>query len=150
MAAREALGGPPETIVLSPFQNGEVPRAVWVRRMAHEAAIHRLDAESALDLSTTFSPEFAVDGIDEYLGFLTPNRRPAPEDGTVLFRATDTGDAWTVRLTAGELPRTERAADTADVTLSGPADQLYRAVCGRPAETSTAGEARLLRPLVTF
>ena len=149
MAAREALAGAPDTLVHAPLGGPQVPRSVWVRRMAHETAIHRLDAEGALGLKTTFSPPFAADGIDEYLTFITPHRRSKAESaGTASFRATDTGHEWTVRYAPGELPSASRSAsEDAGVTVSGTADQLYRAVWGRPAEVGTAGEAALLRPL---
>jgi uncharacterized protein (TIGR03083 family) len=39
----------------------------WYRRMAQETAIHRADAESALDQPTPVADDLAVDGIDELL-----------------------------------------------------------------------------------
>lgn len=39
----------------------------WYRRMAHEAAIHRLDAEIVFDQTTPIDTELATDGIDEVL-----------------------------------------------------------------------------------
>lgn len=41
----------------------------WYRRMAHETAVHRLDAERAAGAPTAIDPALAVDGIDEVLGF---------------------------------------------------------------------------------
>ena len=37
----------------------------WIRRMAHETAVHRIDAEQAHGYESTFDPELAVDGIAE-------------------------------------------------------------------------------------
>ena len=49
----------------------------WARRQAHETSIHRLDAEIATGHelpSLVFDPEFAADGIDEYLTVLVARR----------------------------------------------------------------------------
>lgn len=39
----------------------------WARRMAHETAVHRIDAESAIGMQTPVDPELAIDGVDEIL-----------------------------------------------------------------------------------
>lgn len=44
--------------------------AFWQRRMAHETAIHRWDAELAADAPGTFEPAFAADGVGEVLNCL--------------------------------------------------------------------------------
>jgi hypothetical protein len=42
--------------------------AFWVRRMAHETAMHRIDADLAVRRTPTAMPvELAVDGVDELL-----------------------------------------------------------------------------------
>jgi uncharacterized protein (TIGR03083 family) len=75
------------------------------RRQAHEALIHRVDAElTAAQPITPLDPELAADGVDEGLrvmyggcpswGTITPQ----PERGTIRLRATDTGDSWLVTL----------------------------------------------------
>ena len=40
----------------------------WIRRMAHETAIHRADAESTSGAITPLSPALGADGVDEVLG----------------------------------------------------------------------------------
>lgn len=99
------------------------PEAPWTRRMAHETAIHRLDAESALGKGpeTRFSAEFANDGIDEFLTFLVPHR-----GWTVGLRVTTPERTWTVGP-----PKTE---------VSGAADEVYRALYGRPNRATTTGD----------
>ncbi len=99
------------------------PDAPWTRRMAHETAIHRLDAESALaqPVHTRFSPEFANDGIDEFLTFLLPHRGFA-----VGVRVTTPERTWTVGT-----PGTE---------VSGDADDVYRALYGRPNRAAVTGD----------
>jgi uncharacterized protein (TIGR03083 family) len=68
------------------------PLAFWIRRQAHETAVHRFDAESARGgAPTAVDTGFAVDGIDELLrGFHARSRsRVRTEEPRVLrVRAT--------------------------------------------------------------
>jgi uncharacterized protein (TIGR03083 family) len=123
LALREALSHDPETPAYSPYPGFEVTVGDWLRRMAHETAIHRLDAESALEDApgTRFSPEFANDGIDEYLTYLTPRRGITPD-----VRVTTPERTWHL----GE--------PVAEVT--GAADDVYRALWGRPHHASVTGD----------
>ena len=73
------------------------------RRQAHEALVHRLDAELTAGNRTPFDPALAVDGVDEALrvmyGGCPPWGTITPEPGrTMRLRATDTGDTWLVTL----------------------------------------------------
>lgn len=130
----------------------------WARRQAHEAAIHRLDAESALAdaPATQFEPSFAADGVDEMLRVMAPFDARWPEStlaGTVLYHAADAGRAWLVTFTAGQVPQIEDAASVAgggldaDATVVGTADALYRAVWGRPTTAVVSGDADLGRAI---
>ncbi|MCH0542765.1 maleylpyruvate isomerase family mycothiol-dependent enzyme [Streptomyces sp. MUM 203J] len=131
------------------------PLAFWARRQVHETTVHRVDAESALGLVAGRSPvdaALAADGVDELLcGFhgREKSRVRTDEPGTLRVRTTDTGDVWSVRLSA-EAPRASRDADgPADCELSGTAEALHltlwnRLRPGSPAVTLT-GDARLAR-----
>ena len=73
------------------------------RRQAHEALVHRLDAELTAGNRTPFDPALAADGVDEALrvmyGGCPPWGTITPEPGrTMRLRATDTGDTWLVTL----------------------------------------------------
>ena len=119
----------------------------WARRLAHETAIHRLDADSVVkDLPTlVFGTEFAADGIDEFLG--TFLRRPALVAGTVLYHAADAGQVWQVRLDVGEPPVvSEPSGSGVDVDLSvvGTADAVYRSVWRRPSTAVVTGDRSIL------
>ncbi|KQX50116.1 MULTISPECIES: maleylpyruvate isomerase family mycothiol-dependent enzyme [unclassified Streptomyces] len=159
-----ALRAAPETLECWTFLPSPSPLAFWARRQAHETTVHRADAESALAAGAgPVDPSVAADGIDELLcGFHGRDRSRvrSPEPRTLRMRTTDTGDTWTVRLSADEPPRTERgdaaaatgnaAADTPDAELSGPADRLYLTLWNRlPADavtlTGDEGLARLWR-----
>lgn len=73
--------------------------AWWVRRMAHETAIHAADAMLAVGETPTLDPVLATDGVDEILDEMMVG---APEwgtletlDGVVTMQAGQR--AWTVR-----------------------------------------------------
>lgn len=74
------------------------------RRQAHEALIHRIDAELTADVARApMDPALAADGVDEALrvmfGGCPPWGRTDPEPGVTLrVRTTDTGDSWHVTL----------------------------------------------------
>jgi len=111
------------------------PASFWARRMAHETAVHRADAELAAGLRPTFAPDLAADAIDEWLGFLSG---PAPEeqdrrlealpDGMVLHvHATDNqlgGDGeWMVRREGSQV-LVEHGHGKGDAAVRGPAGSL--------------------------
>ena len=123
-------------------------RDFWIRRQAHETAIHRIDAQAAAGQEITrVDAEFAEDGIDELLvGFHgRPKSRVRRErPGVLRFRASDRpGAAWTLAVSA-EAPRAARAPQDAngpaageglgeaDCEISGPAAELYPALWNRP------------------
>jgi uncharacterized protein (TIGR03083 family) len=123
LALREALGHAPETPAFSPYPGFDTTVGDWTRRMAHETAIHRLDAESALDEvpPTRFSPGFANDGVDEFLTYLTPRLGKKAD-----VRVTTPERAWTIGAPGAE--------------VSGAADDVYRALWGRPHQASVTGD----------
>ncbi len=112
------------------------------RRQAHEALIHRLDAEQAAGTPTPLPGDLATDGIDEALdvmyGGLPDWGSFAPEDLFVEYRTSDTATSvWTQLGTfSGTAPDgTVRAGEpdqhvvpdpgrAADVVVSGTADRL--------------------------
>ncbi|MFI9325111.1 maleylpyruvate isomerase family mycothiol-dependent enzyme [Kitasatospora aureofaciens] len=106
------------------------PLAFWARRQAHETAVHRFDADAAAGSpGPAVDPAFALDGIDELLrGFMARGRAKVHCDGprTVRIRATDGPGSW--RLTVSREPlavTTEESPEPADLTITGPAHQLY-------------------------
>ena len=149
LALREALRRPAESPVRSPFPRGggTLTTGDLARRIAHEMAIHRLDAESALSEPppTRYAAAFAADGVDEFLTFLMPRRSP-PSSRDGIARVETEGRSWTISLRVGEPPAVvgERSPD---VTLSGPADDVYRALWGRPHQAASTGDGGLLEPL---
>lgn len=73
--------------------------AGWlVRRMAHETAIHRWDADDAAGTAAPLDPALASDGIDEFLSwFLSPAEGAQPVGGSVHIHCGDVAGEWTLR-----------------------------------------------------
>ncbi|CAN5922253.1 maleylpyruvate isomerase family mycothiol-dependent enzyme [soil metagenome] len=71
------------------------------RRQAHEALIHRLDAELTSDVITDVDPELATDGVLEVIEWMfgVPPWATATVDGpTGRLVASDTGADWRVQV----------------------------------------------------
>lgn len=102
----------------------------WLRRQAHEHAIHLVDARQAHGLKDpVFAEDFLLDGIDEALAMFAPRqirlqRMPDP-GGAVAFSVPD-GPSWTV----GD------GAVAASVTA--PPDDMYLGLWGRSELANSA------------
>jgi len=125
----------------------------WVRRQAHETAIHRLDAEHAARGDDVphllFDPQFAADGAGEALTVMVA-RFPVEVTGTVLVHAADAGRAWLVTLADGEKPVIGKATEMdTDASLVGTADAVYRALWKRPSTAVVNGDPALVAALRT-
>jgi uncharacterized protein (TIGR03083 family) len=74
----------------------------WVRRMALETAVHRVDVELPFGPPTPLDQELAVDGIDELLHLMLAGDWTGDEEpdltGTVAVATT--GRTWTIRMLA--------------------------------------------------
>jgi uncharacterized protein (TIGR03083 family) len=73
------------------------------RKQAHEALIHRVDAEVAAGNRTPMDPRLSADGVDEVLRVMysgVPEWGSFASDGSKVLwlGATDTGDSWLVTL----------------------------------------------------
>ncbi|MGJ6126970.1 maleylpyruvate isomerase family mycothiol-dependent enzyme [Mycolicibacterium sp. Y3] len=81
---------------------GPPPRTAgwWIRRQAHEHAIHRVDLESAFGTTPVFDAAFAADGVDEVVSMFYPRQvhleRSAPVSEPLRIVAADTADTWTL------------------------------------------------------
>ena len=129
----ETLSSADPGLQCATFIDAPSPLAFWARRQAHETAIHRADAESALGNRPEYAPGFAADGVDELImGFGQRRKyRPSAEHtGDMDVRTTDTGHAWHVgtedgRIQARREPTPPGSARAAGCTVTGPASGLY-------------------------
>lgn len=132
--------------------------AFWHRRMAHETAVHRWDAQMATGRTEPVEARLAVDGVTEVLDSWLPagrRRNRVNRTGVVQLSAVDAGHDWFVRL-RGEgvaLLDMDTLLDTDDpharVAAQGTASDLLLALYGRvPFDVlDTEGDVTLLESL---
>lgn len=110
---------------------------VWPRRQAHETAVHRWDAESAVRAFTPIDPLLAADGVVEYFELIIP--RLVQRDGIVLpsgrlhLRLDDADLLLTI--TASDHAGVGLAITTASGSSAEPADDI---VVGRAEDVLLA------------
>lgn len=146
-AALEALD--PEAPVWN-FEGEVGPARWWIRRMAHEAAIHRVDAEAAAGIASRVDPpEVAADGLDEMFSLFAArrarNKRLQTMRGDFHFHTTDTPGEWVIVFGEdGVELRREHAKSS--VAVRGPASALLLFAYQRgPAdEVEVLGDAGLM------
>jgi uncharacterized protein (TIGR03083 family) len=127
----------------------------WVRRrMAHETAVHRLDAEHAAGRDHRMAPELAADGIDEFLEYFFPLAAPdaAVLAGSVHLHCTDADGEWTVRPVGANGHAVARDHAKADAALRGEAHDLLMVLWRRsPLDAVTVfGDADLAAQFVNY
>lgn len=136
---------------------GPQPASFWVRRMAVETALHRIDAELAAGVGTTpVETVLAVEGIDELFGVLLPFRALGGADGagslprsgrTMHLHATDPAveGEWTIIFTA-DGPTLGHPRAAGDVTVRGRASDLLLLLWNRASlgQFDVSGDAALL------
>jgi uncharacterized protein (TIGR03083 family) len=127
------------------------PLEFWARRQAHETAIHRVDAESARRTTPEFDTSFAVDGLDELInGFVRRKGGGLRSDSPVTIAVTpsDASAAWWIQVgpEGRSITTTSGEADPADLTLRGPAAQLYLLLWNRASrdQVEVIGQESLL------
>jgi uncharacterized protein (TIGR03083 family) len=120
----------------------------WSRRQAHELAVHRWDAQTALDVAEPIDRELAVDGIQEVFDILPARGAAAKIAGngeTIHLHCTDAEGEWLLRLAPDGLVVTREHAK-GDVAARGTASDLLLFMWGRaaPAQLEVFGDASLL------
>lgn len=107
----------------------------WMRRMALETTVHRVDVELASGVPTPVDADLALDGIDELLVMMVAGDDWAehgtsePVDATV--RITSGGRSWTVAVDAGLVLVDRSAAGEAAVEVAGEPSDVYLWLWGR-------------------
>lgn len=130
----------------------------WIRRMAHETLVHRIDAELGAGRPVTdVPPDLAADGVDELLTvfaafavaewgeYFTGVLDGTPERAYTL--RTD-GAAWRVRTGPGLLDVQDGPRDgPSDVTVTGPPEDLLRWVWNRGGNVAIEGDREAVEVL---
>ena len=111
------------------------------RRQAHEALMHRVDAELTVGSRSPMDPDLSADGVDEALRIMygdipTWGTITVEVEGPLRLRSIDTGDSWLVQL--GRLVGAEPGDDT-------PVDELAMKIAdsdhGDDAAATVSGSA---------
>jgi uncharacterized protein (TIGR03083 family) len=130
----------------------------WHRRMAHETAVHRWDAQLAIGLPEPIEAKLAADTVAEVLDSWIPGgRRRVRTDayGMVHLVAGDLGTEWYARLRGAGIALLDTGTlfdgdeHPARAAASGHASDLALALWGRIAfdVLETAGDVHLLEAL---
>ena len=117
------------------FTHGPQTAAFWPRRMAHETAMHRWDADTATngDGAASMDTALSIDGIDEFLsmfGRVLASRPEADIGGSLHLHTTDAEGEWMIGVTQGQLT-VERGHGKGDAAVRGTASDLLLGVWGR-------------------
>ena len=99
----------------------------WVsRRMAHETAVHRFDAERAAGREHRVEAELASDGVDEYLDFVLPRTvaKGLRLDGSVHLHCTDVAGEWIIEPADDGTYEVRREHTKGAAAIRGPAHEL--------------------------
>lgn len=117
--------------------------AFVTRRMAHETAMHRVDAEQAAGRQPEVETALAADGIDEFLAFFLAYtvKDPPPLGGSVHLHCTDVEGEWTIAPGDDGACVVTRDHAKADTALRGRASDLLQVLWRRRSldEASTGG-----------
>ena len=115
----------------------------WVRRMAQETAVHRVDGELAAGTVTPIDPDLAVDGVDEWVDVIVgPDEAAAIKgDGEIIhLHRTDGDDGWMLRLTPAGLETSRGHPDDPTSVIRAPASDLLMVLWRRMTREQTIAE----------
>jgi uncharacterized protein (TIGR03083 family) len=133
------------------FLPSSSPLAFWARRQAHETAIHRADAESALGRAAAYDARFALDGLDELIaGFWGRKTKGlvAEPARSLLVAPTDAESRWHIAiLPDGRAITSTPPFPRPDCTVAATASELYLLMWNRLAENVgvVTGDEAVLR-----
>jgi uncharacterized protein (TIGR03083 family) len=132
---------------------GSRPARFWVRRRAHEAAVHLLDAQLAAGQEISLAADFAADGIAEWLEIVAANPQAAAglaqaraghdDSETLHVHATDPGldgaGEWLVHRGPDSITA-EPGHARASLAVRGPAARLLAVLTRRLPASDPAVE----------
>jgi uncharacterized protein (TIGR03083 family) len=110
----------------------------WSRRMVHETAVHRVDAELALGIRPQVDPAVAADGVEEVLENLPRSRVLRGQGERLRLVAGDRPDRWTItrqptgfQWARGDPDGDQPGPAVASVTVRAGTPELYLLLWGR-------------------
>jgi uncharacterized protein (TIGR03083 family) len=145
----DQLRATPDRAAIWTIQPAASARLFWARRLAHETAVHRVDAQLAAGFGVQgFEPAFAVDGIEELLTGSPAarfDRSRLPGERSISLTPLDSNASWTLLVGPHLLSCRPLALDDADLSVFGLASDLYCWVWNRAGteEISLRGDLAL-------
>jgi uncharacterized protein (TIGR03083 family) len=138
----ETLAGASPELDCATFLPARSPLEFWVRRQAHETAVHRGDAERAGGDVTRYPAAFAQDGIAELLlGFAARKHNAVPTPGTIALAVSD-GPSWLITL-GGERVLAVMSDESGDATVAGTSSDVYQWLWNRPSAALVSGDGMI-------
>ena len=125
--------------------------AFWFRRMAHETAVHRIDAEQAHDVVTPLDPALSLDGIDEVLKVMLAHPDwqdyDADEPVDAIVRITSGGRSWTAEVRKRGATITDGTDGEVAAEIFGEPEELLLWLWGRVGDEAVeaAGDGDIAR-----
>jgi hypothetical protein len=120
----------------------------WIRRMAQETVIHRVDAELGAGAAIAPIPDdLAEDGIDElFVAFVEYGTTMWPDEfaemlagvGDRTVRVVTPGRSWLLRLTPKSVRVDQSVVDSPDAVIEGPAADVLLWVWSRGGEAGVS------------
>lgn len=120
-----ALAATPPDTPIATWSDEDTSAGFWYRRMAHETAVHRVDAESGHGLAAPVGAYLAADGVDEVLDLFMGGAPPWGEvkqgSRVVRVETTDVPRSWSLsELTwSGVSPSGNRYSDESGFSIVG-------------------------------
>ncbi|HLX88148.1 MAG TPA: maleylpyruvate isomerase family mycothiol-dependent enzyme [Acidimicrobiales bacterium] len=116
----------PESPVWNWIVMGPGPARFWFRRLAHEASVHRWDAENAVRQADPIETMLALDGVDEYLTIASRwlELTPKPSLRGAMGLETTDGRFATTAVLAPDSIALHRGLDGADCVVRADASDL--------------------------
>jgi uncharacterized protein (TIGR03083 family) len=120
----EALRSTDPAVRVWSWANGQQDVAWVARRQAHEAAVHRWDAQASTGTPEPIASDVAADGIEEFFDWMLTSEDVVGFEGelAVGLAPTDHDDARTIAIGDGLLD--PRAGASPDLTIRGTASDL--------------------------
>jgi len=122
----------------------------YFRRMAHETAMHRYDAEAATGTPAPFDGDMAADGIAELYELIVPSnvvrRGVTLPSGSLHLHRSDGEGEWMVKAVDGAVALTHEHGK-GDAAVRGPASDLFVFAWhrGMPASLQIFGDEAVAR-----
>jgi uncharacterized protein (TIGR03083 family) len=123
------------------------------RRMAHETAVHRWDAQATVGEPDPIDPELAMDGVDEFFQIHMPAEEEALAGSgeTIHLHQTDGDGEWVITL-GSERAEVHRGHMKADVAVRATGSDLVLMLWRRvdPGQLEVLGDKAVLGKFLTW